>query len=155
MKSDPFVHLHVHSHYSLLDGACKTEELVETARRNRMDAVALTDHGNLFGAIEFYKTALAAGIKPIIGCEAYLALGPRGVREGGPSSYFHVTLLVQNDQGYRNLLKMASAAYLDGFGAGHPSSETGYRASNESEGASAPSGDEKSGGSDPAETPQD
>ena len=111
------VHLHVHSHYSLLDGAAKVEDLVATAERFKMPALAITDHGNMFGAIEFYETALKSGVKPIIGYEAYVAPGSRFDRaaSGIKEASFHLTLLAQNHKGYRNLLKLASAAYLEGF----------------------------------------
>jgi len=112
-----FVHLHVHSHYSLLDGACLIDRLISTAKSFGMKALALTDHGNLFGAIEFYRKAIAAGVKPIIGYEAYLAPGGRRVKDSGgrPEASFHLTLLARNIQGYKNLLKIASIAYLEGF----------------------------------------
>ncbi|HPD14930.1 MAG TPA: DNA polymerase III subunit alpha [Planctomycetota bacterium] len=117
-SADSFVHLHVHSHYSLLDGACKIPELVETASELKMPAVAVTDHGNLFGAVEFYRAASDAGVKPIIGYEAYVAPGSRldKVNTGGiKEAAFHLTLLAENEQGWRNLIKLASAAYLEGF----------------------------------------
>jgi len=117
-SGDSFVHLHVHSHYSLLDGACRINELVETAARFGMPAVAVTDHGNLFGAVQFYRAATEAGLKPIIGYEAYVAPGSRFEREaagGIKEAAFHLTLLAENEQGYRNLIKLASAAYLEGF----------------------------------------
>lgn len=112
-----FVHLHVHSGYSLLDGACKVEDLVKTACELGMGAIALTDHGNLFGAIQFYGQAKKAGIKPIIGYEAYVAPGHRTDREArGPNAAgYHLTLLASDDKGYRNLIKLASTAYIEGF----------------------------------------
>ena len=112
-----FVHLHVHTQYSLLDGANQIEALVQTAKGFGMPAVAITDHGNLFGAIDFYQKATAAGIKPIIGCEAYLAPRSRFDREGqfAHNEYYHLILLAANRTGYQNLLKLASTAYLDGF----------------------------------------
>lgn len=112
-----FVHLHCHSEYSLLDGACRTKDLVQAARRMDMPAVAITDHGNLFGAIEFYTHAVEAGVKPIIGCELYLAPGDRrdketrGLKEGA----YHQLLLAMNLAGYRNLIKLSSIGYLEGF----------------------------------------
>jgi len=117
MSTPPFVHLHCHSHYSLLDGAGPVGRLVERARDLRMNALALTDHGNLYGALEFYQAAKAAGIKPIIGYEAYVAPGSRFHKEAGSmkEASFHLTLLAQNAAGYRNLLKLASAAFLEGF----------------------------------------
>ena len=111
-----FVHLHLHSHYSLLDGATRIKQLVARAKELEMPAVALTDHGNMFGAVEFYSAALRAGVKPIVGCEMYLAVGDRRVREALPrKEYYHVVLLAQNLTGYRNLLRLASRAYLEGF----------------------------------------
>ena len=112
-----FVHLHVHSHYSLLDGAATVKALVGAAAKNKMNALALTDHGNMFGAIDFYQTCMSAGIKPIVGYEAYVAPGSRlekSARENESTSY-HLTLLVRNMDGYRNLVKLASEAYLTGF----------------------------------------
>lgn len=113
----PFVHLHCHSHYSLLDGASRIPELVERVKALGMNAVALTDHGNLYGAIEFYLTATAAGIKPIIGYEAYVAPGSRRDRDrkGIEEASYHLTLLAQNEEGFRNLIRLASAAFLEGF----------------------------------------
>jgi DNA polymerase III subunit alpha len=113
----PFVHLHNHSEYSLLDGAVRVKDLAETAKGMGMSAVALTDHGNLFGAIPFFKAAVAAGIKPIVGMETYVAEGgiaERG-RAPGQSRNDHLTLLVRNEEGYRNLIKLSSIAYLEGF----------------------------------------
>ncbi len=114
-----FVHLHVHTQYSLLDGANQIDALVQETKNFGMPAVAVTDHGNLFGAIEFYQKATAAGIKPIIGCEAYMAPKSRRDREGqgqfAHNEYFHLILLAANRTGYQNLLKLASKAYLEGF----------------------------------------
>jgi DNA polymerase-3 subunit alpha len=114
---DRFVHLHVHTEYSLLDGACRIGDLVAKAKALGMPAVAVTDHGNLYGAIPFYQEALNHGVTPIIGYEAYVAPGRRTARErlpGGEPAY-HLTLLVRNLTGYRNLVRLASAAYLEGF----------------------------------------
>ncbi len=113
----PFAHLHIHTEYSLLDGACRITDLVETCKRLGMPSVAITDHGNLFGAIEFYTAARAAGIKPIIGCEVYMAPGDRRDREKriGEEGAYHLLLLAQDLTGYRNLLKLASIGYLEGF----------------------------------------
>jgi DNA polymerase-3 subunit alpha len=112
------VHLHCHSHYSLLDGASTIDRLIAKARAEGMSALALTDHGNLHGALEFYRKAKAADLNPIIGYEAYIAPASRFDREvdaaTGESSY-HLTLLAQNRTGFRNLVKMASSAYLEGF----------------------------------------
>jgi DNA polymerase-3 subunit alpha len=111
-----FVHLHVHTHYSTLDGACRFPDLIEKAKASGMPGIAITDHGNLFGAIGFYGALKAAGLKPIIGYEAYVAPGSRFEKAGGPSeSNSHLTLLCQNRAGYLNLMKLASSAYLEGF----------------------------------------
>src|SRR5438270_6657367 len=107
MADRPFVHLHCHSHYSLLDGASRLPELVARVKELGMNALALTDHGNLFGAIEFYRECMAAGINPIIGYEAYVAAGNRREREArrrGDAGY-HLTLLAKNRAGFRNLVK--------------------------------------------------
>ena len=117
MNESPFVHLHCHSHYSLLDGAGSLDRLVARAKSHGMNALALTDHGNLHGALEFYRKAKDAGINPIVGYEAYIAPGSRFDKNAGSmkEASFHLTLLAQNRTGFRNLLKMASAAYLEGF----------------------------------------
>jgi DNA polymerase III subunit alpha len=114
-----FVHLHVHSEYSLLDGAAQLEKLVKKAKDLRFPAIALTDHGNLFGAIDFYLAAQKAGIKPILGSELYVAPGrytERGSQDGGGyEGANHLTVLVRNRTGYRNLVKLVSRSYLEGF----------------------------------------
>ncbi|MGF1578668.1 MAG: DNA polymerase III subunit alpha [Gemmataceae bacterium] len=117
MAERPFVHLHCHSHYSLLDGASRVPELVQTVKGYGMNAIALTDHGNLYGAIEFYRECQKADIKPILGYEAYVAPGHRTERKAkrrGEAS-FHLTLLAKNNQGWKNLIKMASIAQLEGY----------------------------------------
>lgn len=117
MERSDFVHLHVHSQYSLLDGAIRFEDLFDRAKRYGMGAVALTDHGNMSGMIEFYQKAIAYGIKPIVGCEVYVAPGSRfdkKANEGGEGNY-HLTLLVRDRAGYYNLLKLVSLAWLEGF----------------------------------------
>ncbi|HRU52374.1 MAG TPA: DNA polymerase III subunit alpha [Planctomycetota bacterium] len=108
----PFVHLHVHSHYSLLDGAAKIPDLVRTAKEYEMPALALTDHGNLFAALEFYNACQKMGIKPIVGYEAYIA--PNSMLEKDKERY-HLTLLAKNYEGYRNLMILSSEAFLSGF----------------------------------------
>ena len=118
MQHSEFVHLHVHSEYSLLDGAAQLEKLVARAKELRFPAIALTDHGNLFGGIDFYLAAQKAGIKPILGCELYVAPGgrrERGSHEGGYEGANHLTVLARNGAGYRNLIKLVSRAYLEGF----------------------------------------
>jgi DNA polymerase-3 subunit alpha len=117
MPERAFVHLHCHSHYSLLDGASRIPELVKRAKELGMNALALTDHGNLYGAIEFYRECKTAGLNPIIGYEAYVATGKRQEREArrrGDAGY-HLTLLAKNRTGFKNLIKMASAAFLEGY----------------------------------------
>jgi DNA polymerase III subunit alpha len=113
-----FVHLHNHTHYSLLDGACRIEDLVHAAKRMHMPALAVTDHGNLFGAIHFYKETLKAGLRPIIGMEAYVAPHARHEKsgsKGGSDASFHLILLARNQAGYKNLMKLSSIGYLEGF----------------------------------------
>jgi DNA polymerase III subunit alpha len=117
MAERSFVHLHCHTHYSLLDGANRVPELVAHVKAQGMNAVAMTDHGNLFGAIEFYRECKDAGINPVVGYEAYVAPGKRTEREAKRrgEAGFHLTLLAQNVTGFKNLVKMASIAYLDGY----------------------------------------
>ncbi|MGL4513792.1 MAG: DNA polymerase III subunit alpha [Lacipirellulaceae bacterium] len=114
----PFAHLHCHSHYSLLDGASPIKKLVARAKELGMNALALTDHGNLYGALEFYQACRDAGLNPIVGYEAYIAPASRFDKSGASSSKeasYHLTLLAQNRTGFRNLVKLASRAYLEGF----------------------------------------
>ncbi len=117
MARPDFVHLHVHSEYSLLDGANRIPKLVQACKDDGQSALALTDHGNMFGAVELYKKCKAGDIKPIIGCEVYIA--DRSMHEGHNkrkgNGYSHLTLLARNNEGYKNLLKLASAAYVDGL----------------------------------------
>ncbi len=117
MSTLPFVHLHCHSHYSLLDGAGTIRGLLERAKALRMTALALTDHGNLHGALKFYQTAKELGINPVLGLEAYIAPGSRFQKDVGVSkeASFHLTLLARNRTGFRNLIKLSSAAFLEGF----------------------------------------
>ncbi len=117
-KAGDFVHLHVHSQYSLLDGACRTSWILpKRAAELGQKSVAITDHGCLFGLIDFYQNCKQHNVKPIVGCEAYMAAGDRrdrtytGTKDGG----YHLLLLAQNLAGYHNLLKLASIAYLEGF----------------------------------------
>ncbi len=112
-----FVHLHLHTEYSLLDGGNRIPALVRYVRNLGMDAVAMTDHGNVFGAVEFYTLAKEAGVKPILGIEAYVAPGERGDRQytGVADGGFHLVLLAENDQGWRNILKLTSDSYRNGF----------------------------------------
>ena len=111
-----FVHLHVHTEYSLLDGACRVDQLAEAARDMGQTAIAITDHGVMYGAVAFYKACQAAGIKPIIGCEVYVA--PRNMTDkehGLDGDYSHLILLCQNETGYKNLCYLVSAAFTEGF----------------------------------------
>ena len=113
-----FVHLHLHTEFSLLDGACRIDRLMDRATALGMKSLALTDHGNLYGAIEFYNQAKAKGIKPLVGCELYLAAGSRLERTGRSDegkSIYHLGLLCRDLTGYQNLLKLVSDAHLKGF----------------------------------------
>src|SRR5512136_637006 len=114
-----FVHLHLHSHYSLLDSAVKLDELMRQVGEQGMPGVALTDHGSLFGAYEFYSAARKAGIRPVLGCEMYVAPGSRMERTGNPfgsrKPYHHLVLLAENQRGWNNLMHLVTTAYLDGF----------------------------------------
>ena len=114
--NNQFVHLHVHTEYSLLDGASRIEDLVLHAKELGMPAIAITDHGSMYGVIEFYQTAIKHGIKPIIGCEVYIAPRSRfekNTAEGG--AYYHLVLLAENNEGYKNLIKLVSLGYSEGF----------------------------------------
>jgi DNA polymerase-3 subunit alpha len=117
MSKPEFVHLHVHTEYSLLDGACRIEELVERASRSGMNALAITDHGNLFGAVAFHDACRERGVKPILGCEIYVATGSRFERAGTgiTEAYNHLTLLAADTAGYHNLVKLVSLGYTEGF----------------------------------------
>src|ERR1700740_1445753 len=129
MGQPQFVHLHLHTDYSLLDGACETSELLDEASRQKMPAVAITDHGNLFAAANFFNEASKRDVKPIIGCEVYVAKGSRHDRgekapvngndrddmEPGTRSNNHLVLLCENLEGYHNLIKLVSSGFLEGF----------------------------------------
>lgn len=118
MQHSNFVHLHVHTQYSLLDGACRIEHLLKKASEMKMPALAITDHGNMFGAIEFYEAAINVGIKPIIGCEVYLAPNSRFERKsttGISDASYHFLLLARDMEGYKNLIKLVSSAHIEGF----------------------------------------
>ena len=118
MSSEQFVHLHLHTCYSLLDGACRIGDLVEACAQKNMPSVAMTDHGVMYGTVEFHKAAKKAGIKPIIGCEAYITTGSRfdriPVSQGGSRNH-HLVLLATNEMGYYNLIRLISAAHVEGF----------------------------------------
>jgi DNA polymerase III subunit alpha len=118
MSHADFVHLHLHTEYSLLDGACRLDRLMDKAHELKFSSLAITDHGVLCGAIDFYKTAREKGIKPIIGCEVYVAPGSRLEKKtssGGRDVYNHLVLLAKNEAGYSNLIKLATAAHLEGY----------------------------------------
>ena len=122
-----FTHLHLHTEYSMLDGAARIDDVVAAARADGQPAIGITDHGNMYGVLDFYKAANKLGIKPIIGTEAYMAgesRAERPVRRGrlddgdqgeGDKLYYHLTLLAETTQGYRNLMKLSSRAYLEGY----------------------------------------
>ncbi|MGH9398614.1 MAG: DNA polymerase III subunit alpha [Terriglobia bacterium] len=115
MSPSPFVHLHLHTDYSLLDGACDIPKVMDRAAELGMSAVALTDHGNMFGAVKFYDAAIKRGVKPIIGCEVYVAPTSHFDRTPGSDRPNHLILLCENERGYRNLVKLASLAYTEGY----------------------------------------
>src|SRR6266699_6106101 len=115
MPMSTFVHLHLHSGFSLLDGACDHDTLAQAAAKYKMPAVAVTDHGNLFGAIGFYEAAQKAGVKPSIGCEMYVAKTNRLDRDPASGRPNHLIVLCENERGYQNLIKLVSKGYLEGF----------------------------------------
>src|SRR5271157_4120442 len=117
MKPANFVHLHVHTQYSLLDGTIRLDNLFKKAKEYQMQAVAMTDHGNIFGAIDFYQHAQKYGIKPIIGCELYVAPKSRFDKNAQATGegFYHLVVLVKDAQGYKNLMRLVTAAYLEGF----------------------------------------
>ncbi|VAW40520.1 DNA polymerase III alpha subunit, partial [hydrothermal vent metagenome] len=118
MTATDFVHLHVHTQYSLLDGAIRFKDLYDKCHEFGMDTVTITDHGTMFGALEFYETAKKNKLKPIVGCEFYVAPHSRKIKGGkvaGEVLYYHLVLLAMNKKGYQNLLKLASYAQLDGY----------------------------------------
>ena len=112
-----FTHLHVHTEYSLLDGSNKIQEYVNRVKELGMDSAAITDHGVMYGVIDFYRAARAAGINPVLGCEVYVAPGSRFDREigSGDDRYYHLVLLAENNQGYANLMKIVSKSFVEGF----------------------------------------
>ncbi len=118
MAHAEFVHLHLHTEYSLLDGACRLDRLMDKAHELKFPAMAITDHGGMFGVIEFYRAALAKGIKPIIGCEVYVAPGSRLIKKsanGGRDAYNHLVLLAKDEVGYKNLIRLVTEAHLEGY----------------------------------------
>ena len=126
---DAFTHLHVHTEYSMLDGASRVEELVAAAAADGQPAIGITDHGNLYGILDFYRACQRHGVKPVLGFEAYMAHDHRSERpsrrgrvddtggdtEGGKKLYYHLTLLAETNEGYRNLIQLASLAFLEGY----------------------------------------
>ena len=110
-----FTHLHVHTEYSLLDGMCRIPQLVQRAKELGMGSLAITDHGVMYGVIEFYLAAREAGIKPIIGCEVYLTPGDRSSRSAQGKDYYHLVLLAKDGTGYKNLIQLVTKAHLEGF----------------------------------------
>ena len=116
-KKVAFTHLHVHTEYSLLDASSKIKELTARAKELGMDSLAITDHGVMYGVIDFYRAARENGIKPIIGCEIYVAPGSRFDREAGSGEdrYYHMILLAENNTGYQNLMKIVSKGFVEGF----------------------------------------
>ena len=111
MPEAPFVHLHVHSEYSILDGACRIPDLAKRAAELEMPAVSLTDHGSLAGAVDLYKAARDEGVKPVLGCEVYVT-DDRHAQQKGQA---HLTLLAETNEGYANLIKLSSLGYLEGY----------------------------------------
>src|SRR5688572_1974571 len=115
-KMSEFVHLHLHTEFSLLDGACRIDELLDQAVRLKMPAIAVTEHGNLFSSVVFHDHARARGLNPLLGCEVYVAPGGRRSRTGNPGeTQNHLVLLAENLEGYHNLIKLVSCGYTEGF----------------------------------------
>src|SRR5215467_5813852 len=111
-----FVHLHLHTEFSLLDGACRIDELLDQAVKLKMPAIAVTEHGNMFSSVIFHDHARARGLNPILGCEVYVAPGDRRTKSGNPGeTQNHLVLLAENAEGYHNLIKLVSAGYTEGF----------------------------------------
>ena len=127
--ADSFTHLHVHTEYSMLDGAARIADVVGSAAADGQPAIGITDHGNMYGVLDFYKECQKQGIKPVIGSELYMAHESRherpsrrgrmddggGDAEGGTKLYYHLTALAETDEGYRNLIQLSSRAYLEGY----------------------------------------
>ena len=117
MAVPEFAHLHVHTEYSMLDGAVRAADLMRKVSESGMNAVGMTDHGVLYGAVEFYKEAQKAGVKPLLGCELYIAPGSMHEKKAssGKDAAFHLTVLAETNEGWANLIKLVSAAHLEGF----------------------------------------
>ena len=110
-----FIHLHLHTEFSLLDGACRIDELLDEAVKLKMPALAVTEHGNMFSSVVFHDHARERGLKPILGCEVYVAQGSRFEKSGPQTETNHLVLLAETDEGYKNLIKLVSAGYTEGF----------------------------------------
>ena len=110
-----FVHLHVHTEYSLLDGSSRIGDLLDRTKELGMDTIAITDHGAMFGVVDFYKKAVERGIKPILGCEVYIAINKYTEKEPKDKNQYHLVLLAENNRGYKNLMKIVSEGYVNGF----------------------------------------
>ena len=115
MSKMAFTHLHLHTEYSLLDGACRLSRLAKAAKEKGMTALAITDHGVMYGAVDFYKECKKQGIKPIIGCEVYVAPQSRFDKTSSYGKYYHMVLLCKNHTGYQNLIKLVSKGFTEGF----------------------------------------
>src|SRR5918912_430630 len=113
--SAEFVHLHLHTEFSLLDGACRIDELLDEAVKLKMPALAVTEHGNMFSSVVFHDHARDRGLKPILGCEVYVAQGSRFEKSGPQTETNHLVLLAETNEGYKNLIKLVSAGYTEGF----------------------------------------
>src|SRR5215207_10304943 len=110
-----FVHLHLHTEFSLLDGACRIDELLDEAVKLKMPALAVTEHGNMFSSVVFHDHARDRGLKPLLGCEVYVAQGSRFDKSGPQTETNHLVLLAETDEGYKNLIKLVSSGYTEGF----------------------------------------
>src|SRR5215216_1856243 len=115
LMAQEFVHLHLHTEFSLLDGACRVDELLDESVKLKMPALAVTEHGNMFSSVVFHDHARDRGIKPILGCEVYVAAGSRFEKSGPQTETNHLVLLAETEQGYKNLIKLVSAGYTEGF----------------------------------------
>src|SRR5215207_3964255 len=115
MAPSDFVHLHLHTEFSLLDGACRIDELLDEAVKLKMPALAVTEHGNMFSSVAFHDHARDRGLKPILGCEVYVAQGSRFEKSGPQTETNHLVLLAETDEGYKNLIKLVSSGYTEGF----------------------------------------
>ena len=110
-----FTHLHLHTEYSLLDGTARIGDVIERAKELGMDSIAITDHGAMYGVVDFYRKAVAEGIKPIIGSEVYVAPGSLSDKTKAMKEYSHLVLLAKNNEGYKNLMRLSSIGFMQGF----------------------------------------